>query len=45
MKNPEERLRMVIDEYWRKELPEANARVTKLKFGTDLILQSLRAQN
>lgn len=37
MENPEERLRMAIEEYWRKELPEANARVTKLKLGSDLI--------
>jgi len=28
---------MVIEEYWRKELPEAKERVVKLKLGSDLI--------
>ena len=37
MENHKERLRMVIEEYWRKELPEAKARVMKLKLGSDLI--------
>jgi len=37
MGNSKEKLRMVIEEYWKKELPEAKARVTKLKLGGDLI--------
>jgi len=37
MKNRKEQLRMIIEGYWRKELPEATARVTKLKPGSDLI--------
>jgi predicted AAA+ superfamily ATPase len=37
MENRKERLRMVIEEYWRSELPKAKARVIKLKVESDLI--------
>ena len=37
MENRKEKLRMVMEEYWRKELPEVKTRVTKLKPGSDLI--------
>ena len=37
IENRKERLRMVIEEYWRKELPEAKEREVKLKQGSDLI--------
>jgi len=37
MENRKENLRMVIEEYWRNELPEVKTRVIKLKPGSDLI--------
>ena len=37
MENHKENLRMITEEYWRKELPEARTRVTKLKPRSDLI--------
>lgn len=37
MENHKEKLRMVIEEYWVKELPDVKSRLTKLKLGSDLI--------
>jgi len=37
MDNHKEKLRMVINEYWLKELPEVKARLIKLKLDSDLI--------
>lgn len=37
MENRKERLRMVIEEYWRSKLPKAKARDIKLKVESDLI--------
>lgn len=37
MEDHKEKLRMIIEEYWRKELPEAKSRETRLKLGSDLI--------
>lgn len=45
MKNRKENLRMVIEEYWRKELPEVKTRVIKLKPGSDLINDVIGPRN
>ncbi|MFQ6073435.1 MAG: ATP-binding protein [Methanosarcinales archaeon] len=37
MENHKEKLRIVIEEYWRKELPEAKKREISLKIDSDLI--------